>query len=109
MKQRERNSSCEAHIKQLQHDLSASRMEAARVESNMADALASKNSEIESLVSSMDAMKKQAAASEGKLASVQVPFSCSFLHLRVDKEIIFTLCLQHSFFNIVSPAFFSKY
>lgn len=65
----------------------------------MADALASKNSEIESLFSSMDAMKKQAAASEGKLASVQVPFSCSFLHLRVDKEIISTLCLQHSFFT----------
>ncbi|XP_020105885.1 golgin-84 isoform X2 [Ananas comosus] len=90
VQERERNSSCEAHIKQLQHDLSASRMEAARVESNMADALASKNSEIESLVSSMDAMKKQAAASEGKLASVQADLE----NLRRNRELTETRMIQ---------------
>lgn len=38
----------------------------------MVEALAAKNSEIEALVSSMDALKKQAALSEGNLASLQV-------------------------------------
>lgn len=38
----------------------------------MSEALAAKNSEIETLVSSLDSMKKQAAASEGNLASLQV-------------------------------------
>lgn len=38
----------------------------------MLDAMAAKNSEIEALVNSMDALKKQAALSEGNLASVQV-------------------------------------
>lgn len=38
----------------------------------MLEALAAKNSEIESLVNSMDALKKQAASSEGNLASLQV-------------------------------------
>lgn len=47
-------------------------MEAARVEANMSDALAAKNSEIETLVNSLDALKKEAAASEGTLASLQV-------------------------------------
>lgn len=38
----------------------------------MVEALAAKNSEIEALVSSMDALKKQAALAEGNLASLQV-------------------------------------
>jgi hypothetical protein len=38
----------------------------------MLEALAAKNSEIEALISSMDALKKQAALSEGNLASLQV-------------------------------------
>ncbi|KAK9947803.1 hypothetical protein M0R45_003407 [Rubus argutus] len=38
----------------------------------MVEALAAKNSEIEALVSSMDAHKKQAAISEGNLASTAV-------------------------------------
>lgn len=42
-------------------------MEVARVESNLSDALAAKNSEI-------DALKKEAATSEEKLASLQVSF-----------------------------------
>ncbi|XP_042412251.1 golgin-84-like isoform X1 [Zingiber officinale] len=69
--ERELNSSYEAHIKQLQQDLSLSKTEAARVEANMSDALAAKNSEIETLVNSLDALKKEAAASEGTLASLQ--------------------------------------
>lgn len=69
--ERERSTSYEALIKQLQQDLSASQLEVGRVESNMSAALAAKNGEIESLVSSMDALKKQASDSEGKLASLQ--------------------------------------
>ena len=38
----------------------------------MIEALAAKNSEIEALVNSMDALKKQAALSEGNLTSLQV-------------------------------------
>ena len=38
----------------------------------MVEALAAKNSEIGALVNSMDALKKQAALSEGNLASLQV-------------------------------------
>ena len=47
----------------------------------MVEALAAKNSEIEALVSSMDALKKQAALAEGNLASLQVhqsPYALSF-------------------------------
>ncbi|KAK9275050.1 hypothetical protein L1049_022308 [Liquidambar formosana] len=69
--ERELSKSYEASIKQLQQDLSISKIEVTRVESNMAEALAAKNSEIEALVSSMDALKKQAALSEGNLSSLQ--------------------------------------
>ncbi|KAJ8643241.1 hypothetical protein MRB53_004989 [Persea americana] len=69
--ERERSNSYEARIKQLQQDLSVSKSSVSKIESDMADALAAKNSEIEALVTSMDALKKQAAASEGKLASLQ--------------------------------------
>lgn len=69
--------SYEIRIHQLEGDLSSYKSEVTRVESNMAEALTAKNSEIESLVSSMDAIKKQAALSEGNLASMQVHlFSC---------------------------------
>lgn len=69
--ERELSKSCEARIKQLQKDLSAAKKEVSRVESSMAEALAAKNAEIEGLVSSTDALKKQAALSEGNLASLQ--------------------------------------
>ncbi|KAF8393430.1 hypothetical protein HHK36_021674 [Tetracentron sinense] len=69
--ERERSNTHEARLKLLQKDLSASKIEVTRVESNMAEALAAKNSEIKVLISSMDALKKQAAVSEGKLASLQ--------------------------------------
>lgn len=48
------------------------------MESSMLDALGAKNSEIEALVNSIDAIKKQAAMSEGNLASVQVGTLCIF-------------------------------
>ncbi|XP_057968626.1 golgin candidate 1 isoform X2 [Malania oleifera] len=69
--ERDLSKSYEARIKQLQQELSVSKVEATRVESNMAEALAAKNSEIEALVHSMDALKKQAALSEGSLSSLQ--------------------------------------
>ncbi|KAF7143190.1 hypothetical protein RHSIM_Rhsim05G0040900 [Rhododendron simsii] len=69
--ERELSRSSEARIKQLQRDISAAKSEVIKVESNMADALAAKNSEIEALVSSVDVLKKQAALSEGNLASLQ--------------------------------------
>ncbi|OMO82669.1 putative Golgin-84 [Corchorus capsularis] len=69
--ERELSKSYEARIKQLQQELSESKSEVTRVESSMVEALAAKNSEIEALVNSMDALKKQAALSEGNLASLQ--------------------------------------
>ncbi|CBI28011.3 hypothetical protein VitviT2T_016466 [Vitis vinifera] len=69
--EKELSNSYEARIKQLQQDLSASKIEVSKVESIMVEALAAKNSEIEALVNSMDALKKQAAFSEGNLASMQ--------------------------------------
>ena len=38
----------------------------------MVEALAAKNTEIEALVSAMDALKNQAALNEGKVSSLQV-------------------------------------
>ncbi|KAK7309631.1 hypothetical protein RJT34_06517 [Clitoria ternatea] len=69
--ERELSKSYEASIKQLQKDLSESKKEVTRVESNMVEALAAKNAEIEALLSSVDAVKRQAALSEGNLASLQ--------------------------------------
>ncbi|KAL5572578.1 hypothetical protein UlMin_022175 [Ulmus minor] len=69
--ERELSKSYESRIKQLQQDLSESKSELTRVESNFTEALAAKNSEIEALVNSMDALKKQTALSEGNLASLQ--------------------------------------
>lgn len=66
----------------------------------MADALAAKNSEIEALVSSMDALKKQAAASEGKLASLQVSCThiihCTYMHLSI------VITFNQFFMNVIS-------
>ncbi|XP_022749858.1 golgin candidate 1-like isoform X2 [Durio zibethinus] len=69
--ERELSKSYEARVIQLQQDLSVSKSEVTRIESNMVEALAAKNSEIEALVNSMDALKKQTALSEGNLASLQ--------------------------------------
>ncbi|KAL3575109.1 hypothetical protein D5086_023210 [Populus alba] len=49
-----------------------------RIKSNMAEALAAKNSKIEALVSSIKSTKKQAALSEGNLASIQVAYTFHF-------------------------------
>ncbi|CAK7337483.1 unnamed protein product [Dovyalis caffra] len=76
--ERELTKSYEAHIKQLQKDLSMSKSEVTRVESDMAEALAAKNSEVEALVNSMETIKKQAALSEGNLASMQVAYTFLF-------------------------------
>lgn len=61
----------------------------------MVEALAAKNSEIEALVSSMDALKKQAALAEGNLASLQVHHS----HHMHDHSFSFILFffISHSF------------
>ncbi|KAG5010288.1 hypothetical protein JHK87_018803 [Glycine soja] len=67
---RELSKSYKASIKQLQKDLYESKREVTRVESNMVEALVAKNDEIKALVSSMDAVKSQAAMLEGNLASL---------------------------------------
>ncbi|XP_038877412.1 golgin candidate 1 isoform X2 [Benincasa hispida] len=69
--ERELSRSYDARIKQLEQDLLESKSEVSRVESSMAEALAAKNTEIGALIGSMDALKKQAALSEGSLASMQ--------------------------------------
>ncbi|PSS15567.1 Golgin candidate like [Actinidia chinensis var. chinensis] len=69
--ERELSKSAEARIKHLQREISEAKNEATKVESNMVEALATKNKEIEALVSSLDSLKKQAALSEGNLASLQ--------------------------------------
>ncbi|MED6210667.1 hypothetical protein PIB30_066361 [Stylosanthes scabra] len=69
--ERELNKSSEARVKQLQKDLSQNKREVSKVESNMVEALAEKNSEIEALLSSIDAVKKQVALSEGNISSLQ--------------------------------------
>lgn len=93
--QRERSNSYEARIKQLQQDLSVSKSSVSKIESDMADALAAKNSEIEALVTSMDALKKQAASSEGKLASLQV--SCTHI-INCIYMCLFTVIIFNQFF-----------
>ncbi|XP_047337884.1 golgin candidate 1 [Impatiens glandulifera] len=71
MAERELSKSYEGRIKQLEKKLSATKGEVAKVELNMSEALDAKNSEIAALVSSMDMLRKQAALSEGNLASIQ--------------------------------------
>ncbi|CAD5190651.1 unnamed protein product [Musa acuminata subsp. malaccensis] len=88
--ERELTSSYEASIKQLQQDLSGSKMEVARVESNLSDALAAKNSEIDALVNSLDALKKEAATSEEKLASLQMDMDT----IRRSRELTETRMIQ---------------
>ncbi|KAG0492165.1 hypothetical protein HPP92_005276 [Vanilla planifolia] len=70
--ERELSSSYEVRIKQLQQDLSALKAETATVEANMAESLSAKNAEIEFLVGTVDALKKQLSNSEGKVVSLQV-------------------------------------
>ncbi|VVA99770.1 unnamed protein product [Arabis nemorensis] len=69
--EQELTKSYEASITQLQKELSASKSEVTKVESSIGEALAAKNSEIEALLSAMDALKNQAALNEGKLSSLQ--------------------------------------
>ncbi|XP_074280920.1 golgin candidate 1 isoform X2 [Silene latifolia] len=69
--ERELSKSCEDRIKKLQQDLSSAKREVGRVESNMTEALGAKNAEIETLVSSLEVLKKQAASYEGNMASLQ--------------------------------------
>ncbi|EPS72642.1 hypothetical protein M569_02115 [Genlisea aurea] len=69
--EKELTRSYEAHIKQLKKDLTTSKDEANKAESNMLEALAAKNAEIESLISSVDSLKKQAALAEENLAALQ--------------------------------------
>ncbi|CAL9190200.1 unnamed protein product [Musa hybrid cultivar] len=88
--ERELTSSYEASIKQLQQDLSGSKMEVARVESNLSDALAAKNSEIDALVNSLDALKKEAATSEEKLSSLQMDMDT----IRRSRELTETRMIQ---------------
>ncbi|XP_064993191.1 golgin-84 isoform X2 [Musa acuminata AAA Group] len=88
--ERELTSSYEASIKQLHQDLSGSKMEVARVESNLSDALAAKNSEIDALVNSLDALKKEAATSEEKLASLQMDMDT----IRRSRELTETRMIQ---------------
>ncbi|KAF3451201.1 hypothetical protein FNV43_RR07294 [Rhamnella rubrinervis] len=57
--ERELSKSYEARIKQLQQYLSVSKNDVMRVESNMVEALAIKNSKIEALVSATDELKKR--------------------------------------------------
>lgn len=65
----------------------------------MAEALAAKNSEIEALVSSMDAFKKQAALSEGNLASLQVWYIST---LDVDVCSVLWKCCEVTFYTKLS-------
>ncbi|XP_010416533.1 PREDICTED: golgin candidate 1 [Camelina sativa] len=69
--EQELTKSYEASIRQLQKDMSAAKSEVTKVESSMVEALAAKNSEIEALVSAMDALKNKSALNEGKLSSLQ--------------------------------------
>ncbi|XLR56619.1 hypothetical protein S83_007291, partial [Arachis hypogaea] len=67
--ERELSKSYEANIKQLQKDLSET-----------------KNAEIEALLSSTDALKRQAAQSEGNLASIQVNMESMMRNQRVNRN-----------------------
>ncbi|KAI3801982.1 hypothetical protein L1987_30102 [Smallanthus sonchifolius] len=69
--ERELSKSYEARIQQLQKESSLSKEKVNIMDSSMLEALGAKNTEIESLLSSMDTLKKQAALSEGNLASLQ--------------------------------------
>ncbi|KAL4389969.1 golgin candidate 1-like [Arachis hypogaea] len=52
----------------------------------MVEALAAKNAEIEALLSSTDALKRQAAQSEGNLASIQVNMESMMRNQRVNRN-----------------------
>ncbi|CAK9220678.1 unnamed protein product [Sphagnum jensenii] len=69
--EREERKSFDARMRQLQQELAAAKESAAAVEAGMVAALASKNSEIDSLSSSVESFKRQASMAEGKLAALQ--------------------------------------
>ncbi|KAI5059900.1 hypothetical protein GOP47_0024320 [Adiantum capillus-veneris] len=71
LKEREENNSLRIKIKEVQLELISARAAVTTVESEMSSAFASKNSEIEALLASLEGVKKQAAHSEGKLAALQ--------------------------------------
>ena len=91
--QRERSSSYESSIKQLQQDLSLARVEVTKVESSLSEALAAKNAEIETLLGSVDSLKNQASSAEGKIATLQVLFLYPALLLLHGFLILFKLYL----------------
>lgn len=70
-KEREGKASLEMQMKHMHSELASARAATSSVEAELSAALASKNAEIEVLLSSLENMKKQAALSEGKLATLQ--------------------------------------
>ncbi|AQL00644.1 Golgin candidate 1 [Zea mays] len=71
VQEREKSTLHEAHIKQLQQELSMSRVEGSRAELNMVDALTAKNAEIESLRAA-DQSSSRVLELEHKLAVLEV-------------------------------------
>ncbi|KAH9300116.1 hypothetical protein KI387_011699 [Taxus chinensis] len=69
--EREEKNSCNAQVKQLEREISLAKAATSAVEAGMADALASKNAEIEALITSTESLKRQATVAEGKLATLQ--------------------------------------
>ncbi|XP_057861010.2 golgin-84 isoform X1 [Cryptomeria japonica] len=69
--ERKEKNLCDTRIKQLEQEISLSKAATSAVEAGMADALASKNAEIELLMTSMESLKKQATVAEAKLATLQ--------------------------------------
>eukprot|EP01018_Ginkgo_biloba_P025659 Gb_16119 [translate_table: standard] len=69
--EREEKNAFDARVKQLQREISLARATASVVEAKMADMLASKNTEIEALITSMQSLKKQVVEAKGKLATLQ--------------------------------------
>lgn len=69
--EREEKKVFDAQVKQLEREISLAKAATSSVEAEMADALASKNTEIESLRTSIESLKRQSAVAEGKLATLQ--------------------------------------
>lgn len=69
--EREEKKVFDARVKQLEREISLAKAATSSVEAEMADALASKNTEIESLRTSIESLKRQGAVAEEKLATLQ--------------------------------------
>lgn len=69
--EREEKKVFDARVTQLEREISLAKAATSSVETEMADALASKNTEIESLRTSIESLKRQAAVAEGKLVTLQ--------------------------------------